>query len=175
MTQAFYAGFGTAQQPTFVGYVKDGAIYSSDASGQQVPIGVATKVHDDLKADYDSVYARCQEYYDRLVKLGEIVPELTGEALIKAQADELARATQLISQMSQNQEHLLSVIKNMAHAVQPAGEEERNEPFAHNSQSDAGDIAAMETDDSGIRQGAQPVQKHKAGSAKGGNRKKSAA
>ena len=60
MTQAFYAGFGTTQA-TFVGYIQDGKIYCSDGQGQQV-IGVVSKSYDDLKSDYDSIYARCQQY-----------------------------------------------------------------------------------------------------------------
>ena len=110
MTQAFYAGFGTTQA-TFVGYIQDGKIYCSDGQGQQV-IGVVSKSYDDLKSDYDSLYARCQQYYDRLVELGEIKPELTGEELIKAQADELARTKDLLNQMQANQEHLMALIRN---------------------------------------------------------------
>ena len=170
-TQTFY-GFGTTA-PSFVGYVNDGVIYSTDANGQQVVVGVTTKTHDDLKADYDSVYARCQEYYDRLVKLGEITPELTGDALIKAQADELAKATQLIQRMSQQQEHLLAVIQNMKQT--PAcKEEKRNESFAADCQADTGNLAAMEANDCGVQQHSRPVPKHKAGPAKGDSRKKSA-
>ena len=111
MTQ-FYAGFST-MQASFVGYIKDGTIYSTDANGQQITVGVTSKAYEDLKADYDGVFARCQEYYDRLVKLGEIVPELTGEALIKAKADQLTRATRLIKQVTQPQEHLPSFIRHL--------------------------------------------------------------
>lgn len=171
MQQHFYAGFGTTQQPTFVAYVKDGNIYGPDASGQQVIVGVLSKVHDELKADYDSVFKTCQEYYDRLVELGEITPQLTGDALIKAQAEELAKATQLIAQMSQNQEQLLSVIKNMTHVGQTAGEAE-HESVANHSESDAGDLATVETGDNGSKPATGPVQKHKGRFAQGHNRKK---
>lgn len=171
MTQ-FYAGIGTTA--TFVGYVKDGVVYSTDASGQQIAVGVTSKVHEDLKADYDGVYSRCQEYYDRLVKLGEITPELTGDALIKAQADELAKATQLINQMSQNQKQLLSVIQSMTAGQKIIEEGKHHESAAADREYDPGHLPAVEANDSGIQSGARPVSKHKAGSAKGNNRQKSA-
>lgn len=53
MTQ-FYAGFST-MQASFVGYIKDGTIYSTDANGQQITVGVTSKAYEDLKADYDGV------------------------------------------------------------------------------------------------------------------------
>ena len=176
MTQAFYAGFGTTQAATtFVGYIQDGKIYCSDVQGQQL-VGVTSKIHDDLKSDYDSIDARCQQYYDRLVKLGEIVPELTGEELIKAQADQLARATHLIEQMTQNQEHLLSVIRNLnQNQGQEIAEGKIHESFTTDCQSDTGDIPAMEAADNGIQSGARAISKHKTGSSKGNNRKKPAA
>ncbi len=172
MTQTFYAGFGTTQ-PTFVGYIHDGKIFCSDAQGQQL-IGVTSKVHDDLKSDYDSVYARCQEYYERLVKLGEITPELTGDALIKAQADELARATSLINQMSKNQDHLLSIIQNMARPDQSI-EEEEHECVAPDTSVHSGDIPTMAGTDHRVQQSARPVQKHKARSSKGNSRQEHSA
>ena len=172
MTQ-FYAGFST-MQASFVGYIKDGTIYSTDANGQQITVGVTSKAYEDLKADYDGVFARCQEYYDRLVKLGEIVPELTGEALIKAQADQLTRAARLIEQMTQNQEHLLSVIRNLNQS-QKITEDKVNESLAIDSQSDTGHIPTVETADNGIQPDPRSVPKHKARSSQGNNRKKPAA
>lgn len=42
MTQ-FYAGFST-MQASFVGYIKDGTIYSTDANGQQFCLRQARRV-----------------------------------------------------------------------------------------------------------------------------------
>lgn len=168
MTQTFYAGLGT-MQPTFVGYIQDGNIYRSDVQGQQL-IGVTTKSHEELKADYDSVYARCQEYYNRLVELGEIKPEMTGDALIKAQADELARATTLINQMSKNQEHLLAIIQNMAHPGHMPAEEEEHESAAPDTQVHSGDIPTMAGTDNPVRKSPRTVQKHKTRPPKGNSR-----
>ena len=167
MTQTFYAGFGTTQPATFVGYIQDGTIVCSDVQGQRV-IGVTSKTHDALKADYDSVFARCQEYYDRLVKLGEITPELTGDALIKAQADELARATQLINQMSATQDQLLTVIKTMTDSGRaPVQEGNGNEHSSHDTEIHSGDVAAVEGTDNTVQQSPRSVPKHKARPAKG--------
>lgn len=166
MTQAFYAGFGTTQA-TFVGYIQDGKIYCSDGQGQQV-IGVVSKSYDDLKSDYDSIYARCQQYYDRLVELGEIKPELTGEELIKAQADELARTKDLLNQMQANQEHLMALIRNMQ--GQRIAKEESNECSADDTEVHTGHIPAVAGTDNGVQQGSRAVSKHKARPAKGNNR-----
>jgi len=164
MTQTFYAGGFGISQPSFMGYVQDGKIYSTDATQGAQAIGVLSKTYDELKADYDSVYARCQQYYDRLVELGEIKPELTGDALLKAQAAELARATALINEMSEKQNHLLSVIQSMtATGQQP--EEAKNEYSSDRTAASSGDLAAVARTDKRIEQSARPVSQHKGRSA----------
>ena len=173
MSQAFYAGFATSH-PTFVGYIQDGKIYSSDVQGQQV-VGVVSKTYDDLKADYDSIYARCQQYYDKLVELGEIKPELTGDALIKAQADQLARATALLNQMSEQQEHLLSVINSMKKSGPYQPEEEDDEFSADNPETSSGAVPAVANAHNRVQQSTRAVQKYKGRSASGDSRKTGAA
>lgn len=173
MTQGFYAGFGTTQ-PSFVGYIQDGKIYCSELQGQQL-VGVTSKIYDELKSDYDSIYARCQQYYDRLVDLGEIKPALTGEELIKAQADELARTKDLLNQMQANQdkmqanqERLMAFIQHMQGQI---AKEESNECFADDTETHTGHLPSVAGTDNGVQQGSQPVSKHKARPAKGNSRK----
>lgn len=91
MSQAPYSPYGLFAPPsprgvpgqteTFLAYMQDGKIFRQAPEGPQV-IGVTTKTHDDLQADYDGVYATCQEYYDDARRdnspaSGEITPPKT--------------------------------------------------------------------------------------------------
>lgn len=97
---------------SFIGYIQDGKIFRSDVQGPQA-IGVSTKVHEDLQADYDNLYSTCKEYYDALVKAGVIVPEPTQEDLIRQQAEQLNHAAQVIAEGVKNQERLSSMIASL--------------------------------------------------------------
>lgn len=107
------------QTDTFLAYMQDGKIFRQTPEGPQA-IGVTGKAHDDLQADYDSIYATCQEYYDALVKAGIIVPEPTQEELLKqqaeqlkAQAEQLREASRIIADGGRNQEALAGMIAGL--------------------------------------------------------------
>lgn len=104
------------QTETFLAYMQDGKIFRQAPDGPQ-PVGVTTKTHDDLQADYDSIYATCQEYYDALVKAGIITPEPTQEELLrrqaeqlKAQAEQLAEASRVIAEGAASQQALSAMV-----------------------------------------------------------------
>lgn len=114
MSQMYYSGVHTQvpYEQTFVVYVKEDNIYRCDLQGNQV-IGVTRKLYDEVKKDYDSVYARCQEYYNKLVELGAIVPVPTQEELAKRQAEQLTAATRLIEEATRTQERLLATLDDV--------------------------------------------------------------
>lgn len=108
---------GDAQQ-TFIGFVRDNKVFRSDPQQGPVAIGVPTNIYDDLQADYDKLYATCQEYYDALVKAGIIVPEPTQEEIIRKQAEQLNEATQIIAQSAKKQESLYTMLQVLTEKVE---------------------------------------------------------
>lgn len=162
MSQTPYAPYGMFAPPprvpgqteSFLAYMQDGKIFRQAPEGPQA-IGVTSKTHDDLQADYDGIYATCQEYYDALVKAGIIVPEPTQEELLKqqaqqlkAQAEQLREASKIIADGARSQEALAGMISDLRgelSALKGKGEVSHEHP-AERHPEPAGPVAAMETD-----------------------------
>ena len=162
MSQAPYSPYGLFAPPsprgvpgqteTFLAYMQDGKIFRQAPEGPQV-IGVTTKTHDDLQADYDGVYATCQEYYDALVKAGVIVPEPTQEDLLnqqaeqlKAQAEQLREASKIIADGARSQEALAGMINELRSELSALKGDSAYEHRAECHSEPAGPVAAVEAD-----------------------------
>lgn len=111
------------QTDSFLAYCQDGKIFRQTPEGPQ-QIGATSKTYDDLKADYDSIFKTCQEYYDALVKAGIITPEPTQEELLQRQADQLkeqaaqlATASKVIAESAANQKSLTRMIMELRQEV----------------------------------------------------------
>lgn len=161
MSQAPYAPYGMFAPPprvpgqteSFLAYMQDGKIFRQAPEGPQA-IGVTSKTHDDLQADYDGIYATCQEYYDALVKAGVIVPEPTQEEVLKqqaeqlkVQAEQLREASKIIAEGARSQEALAGMISDLRGELSALkGQGGKYEHPAERHQEPAGPVAAVETD-----------------------------
>lgn len=156
------------QTDSFLAYMQDGKIFRQAPDGPQA-IGVTTKTHEDLQADYDSIYATCKEYYDALVKAGVITPEPTQEELLrrqaeqlKAQAEQLAEARRVIEEGAANQQALSAMMADLRGEIsalrgqQP--QEAHNEPALEHCQPDPGPQPAMAEHDQRGVEDREPVQ-----------------
>lgn len=139
-----------ANAQTFLAYIHEDKIYKSDAQGSQV-LGVPSKVHDALQADYDSLYSTCKEYYDALVKADIIRPEPTQEDIIRKQAEQLAQASEIIAQSAKTQQTLYEMVKDLTDKIErlssTKSEECENEHVGKNGADGSGVVAQVENDD----------------------------
>jgi hypothetical protein len=79
--------------------VRDGRIFAADNYRGEQEIGVTSQAYLDLQKRYDELAKQYNEYYARLVELGEIEPELTTEDLIRQQAALIVENTKAMKDM----------------------------------------------------------------------------
>lgn len=149
-----YAFLGQVHGDSFLAYVQEGAIYRHSPDGPQA-IGVTTKIHEDLKADYDSIYATCKEYYTGLVEAGVIEPEPTQEDILRRQAEQLKtqavqldEASRLVAESARSQAELAGAIAALRAEIEALrGKGGADEYPAGTHQQDPGALPPVETPD----------------------------
>lgn len=142
MSQAYpyYSSTMLNQSRYLTCVIQDGKIFTWNTEGTQ-QIGVTNQAYNDLKEQYDSIFETSQKYYDRLVLVGEITPELSPEDIIKQQAEQLRQSNQTLTRTQEALDKSIALIESLTSGGTP------HEP--------------VETDQRGINPGDGPVKNKK--------------
>ncbi len=95
----------TTMTNKFMCTIEDGYIYQLDSTGKRV-IGVISSEYDDLKNITD-------EYYQKLVELGAIIPQKTSEEILQETQVALAESQKALAESQATNKEILSILSEM--------------------------------------------------------------
>lgn len=107
------------QSETFVVAIDgNGDIWHIHRGRKQAVCGVDTQKYNELQAEYNELKAEFDSFYNRLVELGEIVPEKTPEELTREAAENQNRLLQeQMSEQSKINAELLNSLRDMKREI----------------------------------------------------------
>lgn len=117
----------TNQSKYFTCFLQEGKIMAWDTEGTQ-QVGFSNGTYNELKKQYDSVYATASEYYARLTEEGTcpscghkipavITPELTQEQIVQQQAEQMRMMQEMIVISQKTQQELLTKIEALTASI----------------------------------------------------------